>query len=268
MYEGDVLSNRAHSKHLYPSRALNYSIPWHVPLATRAAWVKEPEALGQMLTEQVPNLSHVEVDNSIAPSDTCDGGTLKIVMFNAERGRYWLAAVPLLADADIIILNEMDIGMARSDQQHTTRLLAFMLGMNYAWGLEFMELTSGTRTEQQAFSAIPNFHGLHGSAFLTRCKISDPALFRDPVGSYFADSPSQLNAQGFEKRLGGRIGVFGRIQVGSQTVVVGSTHKLSHHSAAIRKYISPHKAVVAGDNGRGRCKLFGLENVDDKHAAT
>ena len=131
-----------------------------------------------------------------------------------------------------------------------------------------MELASGSRTEQREFSAIPDFHGLHGSAFLARCKISDPALFCNPVGEYFADSPNHVNAQGFEKRLGGRIGIFGRIQVGSQTVVVGSTHKLSHHSAAIREHIGPHKAVVAGDDGRGRCKAFGLQNVDDEHVAT
>ena len=38
-------------------------------------------------------------------------------------------------------MNEMYVGMARSDQQHAARLMAYHLGVNYAWGLEFVELT-------------------------------------------------------------------------------------------------------------------------------
>jgi hypothetical protein len=76
----------------------------------------------------------------------------------------WLkAAIDFIkgAFADVVILNEMGIGMARTDQQHTTKLMAQMLNMNYAWGLEFVELTDGDKEEQGMFGGLPNFHGLH-----------------------------------------------------------------------------------------------------------
>ena len=39
-------------------------------------------------------------------------GPLKIAEFNAEQGRWWLEFSTLVKDADVIILNEMDIGIA------------------------------------------------------------------------------------------------------------------------------------------------------------
>ena len=58
-------------------------------------------------------------------------GPLKIAEFNAEQGRWWLEFSTLVKDADVIILNEMDIGMARSYNEHTTQLMAHYLGMNF-----------------------------------------------------------------------------------------------------------------------------------------
>ncbi|KAL7550400.1 hypothetical protein ACHAWF_013638 [Thalassiosira exigua] len=106
----------------------------------------------------------------------------------------------------------MDIGMARSDQQHTTRLMAYYLGMNYAWGL-------GLDSSEQ------NFHGLHGNAILSKCKISNATIFRNEVGPYFSHRPNGVNAKGLEKRLGGRMIMLGRIMMNGTSVVVGSTHK-------------------------------------------
>jgi hypothetical protein len=47
----------------------------------------------------------------------------------------------------IIILNEMDIGMVRTYQQHMTWQMAYSLGMNFAWVLEFVELTIGDKQD-------------------------------------------------------------------------------------------------------------------------
>ena len=96
---------------------------------------------GQELTQQaVPNMDHVEVDNSIAPTSGCRIGAenshnnnnnskpiLKILNFNAERGTHWdkfaemVRTHPDLQQPDIIFLNEMDIGMARFECQSGTR---------------------------------------------------------------------------------------------------------------------------------------------------
>jgi hypothetical protein len=174
---------------ILPTTASNDIIMSEIPLKQRMAWANSSEEFGPNLTSLVPHLNTVEVDNSISTdANSCNdnGPNITVIEFNTERGARWLEAINFLkgANADVIILNEMDIGMARTDQQHTTKLMAQMLKMNYAWGLEFVELTNGNKKEQDRFGRIPNFHGLHGNAILTRCPISDPVIFRDPVGQF------------------------------------------------------------------------------------
>jgi endonuclease/exonuclease/phosphatase family metal-dependent hydrolase len=45
-----------------------------------------------------------------------------------------------LKDADIIVLNEVDIGVKRSDYANVVKSIADLLGMNYAWNPEFLEI--------------------------------------------------------------------------------------------------------------------------------
>lgn len=201
-------------------------------IAKRMAWAKESgDAQAHTLTSYIPNLNAVEVENGIAdpgscPLDTRGPSTLRIVEFNAERGREWLQAFSLLRDldADVMVLYEIDIGMARSGQQHTTRLLAHALGMNYAWGLEFVELTRGNKKEQEATAGMENAMGLHGNAILTRCTISDPLIVRgDDIAPYFSDESTFTNAYGYEKRLGGRMALLVRIHSSGNAIDVDQT---------------------------------------------
>jgi hypothetical protein len=50
-------------------------------------------------------------------------------------------------DADIALLTEVDNGMARTGQRHTSRELAGRMGMAYAFGVEFLELELGAEVE-------------------------------------------------------------------------------------------------------------------------
>lgn len=247
---------------------------WFIADSEREKWLRTKSAEGEALTLRVPSLNAVEIDNSI--SVTCGKGStsndhdLVVVEFNAERGTRWLQTAELLRplNADIIILNEMDIGMARSDQQHTTRLLAFELGMNYAWGLEFVELTRGTAHEQEITVGMKNSMGLHGNAILSRCPIESPIVFRDPVGKYFDDRKNSINAGGYERRLGGRMAMLVKVKYHTgATIVAGSVHKISNeHNFHIRSYIGNHTAVVAGDQEWGFCERVSLAHVDNaKH---
>jgi len=49
-----------------------------------------------------------------------------------------------LRDADIVVLNEVDLGMKRTDYRDVTRDLAHVLGMNYVFGVEFIEVDGWT----------------------------------------------------------------------------------------------------------------------------
>jgi hypothetical protein len=75
------------------------------------------------LTKSIPNLDHVAIDNSI--SSGCNWGpnaTVKLIGWNAERGTYWdkfWTLIDALRHPYVLLLKEMDIGMARSCNVHT-----------------------------------------------------------------------------------------------------------------------------------------------------
>jgi len=230
--------------------------------------------------DSIPHLDIVELDNSVTSVAVCGkatSGNLRVVEINAERGKEVLQFADHLRNADVVLLNEMDLGMARSDQQHTTQLLAFHLGMNFAFGLEFVELTLGTKAEQNANRGRWNKYGVHGNAILARCKLRDARVFRDrfDVG-YFSNTPMGINAHGFEKRLGARMGLFARIDAFSSpntssessaearhsVVALGAVHKTEHHRQNMRDYIGADAAVVAGDEATSMCAAIGINHVD------
>ncbi len=72
---------------------------------------------------------------------------LKVAAWNLERCLFVEASARHLKTLDpaLILLSEMDDGMARTGQRHTTRDIAGELGMAYAYGLEFLELGLGAR---------------------------------------------------------------------------------------------------------------------------
>jgi hypothetical protein len=229
-YIGNSLANRLvvpkNNLDLYASTSRRFNIDfatstWYIPQRQREKWrAQAGNGKQNELTHEIPNLDRVEIDNTIADEPgACDWGkggatTLKVLGFNAERGKYWdifgdlVNKLKDLKDPDVILLNGMDIGMARSNNVHTARRLALELGMNYAWGLEFVELTRGTEQEQNGTTGRRNALGLHGNAILTKCFIGEPMIIRDPLPrGYFATGPvGGVNANGFEIRLGGRMG--------------------------------------------------------------
>mmetsp|Transcript_35703 Transcript_35703/g.81100 ORF Transcript_35703/g.81100 Transcript_35703/m.81100 type:complete len:588 (-) Transcript_35703:197-1960(-) len=278
------------------------SCSWYTSLAQRAAWATLGNGLaepGVSLTSALPGLNAVEVDNSISHARACESnaGQLKVIVFNAERGTHWQLFERLvrqeraLRQPDVILLNEMDIGMARSDNVHTTRRLAAAMGMNFAWGLEFVELSRGTFAEQNATVDRVNTLGLHGNAILSRCHIYDPVVLRDSFDpSYFSPSPNKVNAKGAELRLGARMGLFARIGRASgadeRHYVVGSVHKLSLQSAERRNLLQsyfdrpvaadgssqvsssspPLGVVFSGDMAAQNCAQAGIKLVKNETA--
>jgi endonuclease/exonuclease/phosphatase family metal-dependent hydrolase len=102
-----------------------------------------------------------------------------------------------LRDADIIVLNEVDLGMKRTDYRDVTRDLAHALGMNYVFGVEFVELDrlddlglekvqleDPTLTLQMREDLKPDparYLGLHGNAILSRYPIQRARIARLPV---------------------------------------------------------------------------------------
>ena len=113
---------------------------------------------------------------------------------NAEKAKddVLRAQMDVLQSADVLVLNEVDWGMKRSDYQAVVKDLADALKMNWAYGVEFVEVDPkilGT----QSFANVENpderkeledlfsvdktrLLGLHGSAILSRYPLRDVKL--------------------------------------------------------------------------------------------
>ncbi len=192
------------------------------------------------LNRQIPEIDDIEVSNGA--SNAGARKTLRLIAWNTERGRHWRNGARLiqetdaLRDPDIILLGEMDLGMARSANEHTTREMAAALGMNYAYGVEFVELTGGELEERQLYPGA-NEWGYHGNAILSRYPLRNVRMMRFPgiekwyAGSYGADEGEKL-----QKRLGGRMALLATINLGGRDVTIVSVHlESSKKDSAARK---------------------------------
>jgi endonuclease/exonuclease/phosphatase family metal-dependent hydrolase len=99
----------------------------------------------------------------------------RFVAWNIERGielDRQIEAVrshPYLRGADVLLLTETDLGMARSGNRHVAREIACELGYHYAFVPCYLNLSKGSGLEY--LSPGENELGLHGNAVLSRYPI-------------------------------------------------------------------------------------------------
>lgn len=182
------------------------------------------------LAEDLPAFNALEL-RMPAAAEPPPGRTLCVAAWNAERLKHRAASAALVAasGADLLLLAETDIGMARSGNRHTTAELAADCGMGYAFGVEFVELGLGDDRERVWHRGEVNRIGFHGNALLTRLPIRDVALIRlDDGALWWLDAP-----QG-QRRLGWRMAVAARIETGFGPLVAVSVHLESKTDAADR----------------------------------
>jgi endonuclease/exonuclease/phosphatase family metal-dependent hydrolase len=104
-----------------------------------------------------------------------------------------LAEAAQLSQADVVVLNEADWGVKRTDYRYVAKELATATRMNYAFGVEFVEvdpLTLGTETLEGETSTdkpamLKNLTvdksrtlGLHGTAILSRFPLKNVRVVR------------------------------------------------------------------------------------------
>lgn len=160
---------------------------------------------------------------------------LTIVAWNAERCLFPQASADLLAPhgPSVVLLSEVDLGMARTGQRHTTAEMAAALGMSYAYGVEFYELGLGGPTERDFCRDPANRLGFHGNAILSSAPFSRLALIRlDTDGHWFAAEHGAADPD--QPRLGGRMAIAAEIGTRAGPVCVVSTHLESNADAALR----------------------------------
>lgn len=158
--------------------------------------------------------------------------TVSVAAWNLERCLFPQDSAGLLAGLapDVVLLSEVDHGMARTGQRHTTEEVAEALGMAYAFGVEFYEMGLGSPTERAFCTDRANALGWHGNAILARVPFQRLAIVRlDDHGHWFASD--ELDADATQPRVGGRMVLLAVLETEGGPLCVASTHLESNAGA-------------------------------------
>ena len=150
--------------------------------------------------------------------------------WNQQRGLFPAESARMLGemDASLVFLSEMDNGMARTGQRHPTAEMAEMLQMEYAYGVEFIELGLGNTQERPWCRDDFNEKGFHGNALMAKTPLTQPFIL--PLSGapiWFLNSKDQ-------PRVGSRMAVGAKIETVAGPFVAISTHLESHGDIATR----------------------------------
>ncbi|WP_333868597.1 endonuclease/exonuclease/phosphatase family protein [Cypionkella sp.] len=185
------------------------------------------------LLAELPAMSAVQTGGTAAVPQL--GPEISIAAWNVERCLFPQESADLLASyaPDIVLLSEVDHGMARTAQRHTTEAMAQALGMVYAFGVEFHELDLGGPTERAFCTDRFNAHGWHGNAILSRAPFARVTMLRlDDHGHWF--SADELEADPDQPRVGGRMALLAVVATTMGEICVVSTHLESNADAKHR----------------------------------
>jgi endonuclease/exonuclease/phosphatase family metal-dependent hydrolase len=177
---------------------------------------------------------------------------IRVISWNIARG-YQLEGVTeflLNNKADLVILQETDRNSRRTLHRNIAREISQTLGMNYAFGIEFQELSQGS-------SQSPAYHG---QATLSPWPISKVHILRFQRQSKFWHPYWWLPKLPFlQRRLGGRMALRTNVSIGNGTMVVYNLHLESRSDDSLRRsqlietlddanrYSSNLPVIVAGD---------------------
>lgn len=242
------------------SRAVAAMIPPDHAARAAAAAAGGDAAAHARAMDDWPCMSEIELRQPDAPPPPPE--TLTVAAWNIERCKRVEESAALIrrAGADVVLATEMDWGMARSGQRHATRDLAALLGMGYAYGVEFVELGTGDPYETRLFEGQPNDAGLHGNAILSRFPLKDAALLPlDAGGMWFVSAPKKDG----QHRVGGRMAMAARIETAQGALTVAAAHYESESDAAGRaRQTETLLAKLAARYGAGPAVIGGDVNTN------
>lgn len=170
---------------------------------------------------------------------------IRAVAWNIERGIHLtgiaqaLRTHPRLKDADVLLLTELDYGMARSGNRKVPIELGEALGMSYAFAPSYLNLEKGSGLESSVEGE--NEYGLHGNAVMARYPLEDVRSVALPNG--------KDKMKGKEKRLGSQRAVFAVVQ----------------HPAAPFRAVSVHLDAHSTQKHRMRQMALVLDFLDRYH---
>jgi len=176
---------------------------------------------------------------------------LRVAAWNIRRGAQFEALVDALTgnedlrDADVLLLTEVDHGMARSGYRHVARDLAAALRMHYAFGASYVVLGDDFLENEDGHE---NELALAGNAILSRY----PLVWTENV-----DLPELKDkfSSRREKRLGKKRGIMAGIELPSGSLTLAGCHLDSN--ASPRQRADQVDFLLRRAEDRGRRVLLG-----------
>lgn len=162
----------------------------------------EKSAVYQNIKPEVERILNAVVQENFAPQPkpraTGSNGKISALAWNIERGNRFAGIVEALKNhadlkgKDLLLLTELDYGMARSGNRFVARELARELRLNYAFAPVYIALQKGSGVESEV--AEENTKSLHGLAMFSKFPLKNVHAVALPNG--------KDKMWGKEKRLG------------------------------------------------------------------
>jgi endonuclease/exonuclease/phosphatase family metal-dependent hydrolase len=168
--------------------------------------------------------------------------SIRATAWNIERGKRLpgiisaLSENPVMRESDVLLLTELDYGMARTRNQFVAREVACALGLNYAFAPCYIALNKGSGIEADVAGA--NTQALHGNALMSRYPLHRAHSIALPNG--------KDKLKGKEKRLG------------CQRAVVADIE----HPAGMFRAVSLHLDAHSSQRHRHRQMKLVLDHLD------
>lgn len=196
------------------------------------------------LEPEITRVLKTVVQEEFAQDVSTSRTSIRAAAWNIERGTHLEGVIrvlkehPLLQDSDILLLTELDLGMARSHNRLIAQEVAQALKLNYAFAPCYIALNKGSGLE----SEVPgeNTQSLHGNALFSQYPLREAHSIAMPNGKDLM--------WGKEKRLGYQQAVVATIDHPSGAVRVVSLHLDAHstqmHRCRQMKIVLDHLATL------------------------
>lgn len=183
-----------------PLNALEHDLTPHFPELHRfeSSRAMRASQLYRRISNEVNRVMRVVVQEDFASGTPRGCGSIRALAWNIERGNKLdgileaLKSHVQLKEADLLLLTEVDHGMARSGNRHIAREIARGLGMNYVFVPCYISLVKGSGLEYDTEGE--NTLAIHGNALFSRYPLRHAHCISLPNG--------KDKMRGKEKRLG------------------------------------------------------------------
>lgn len=180
---------------------------------------------------------------------------VRLAHWNIEKGKHLDAVIntflthPILQYADIISINEADVGMNRSHQAHVAQALGEALNMHVAFAPCYLEFSKGYGDD--LLMEGENTTALQGNAILSRYPVLNPRVIELPL--------CYDHFEHVEKRIGNRNALMAEFEIKGKRLAVVSTHLEVRNAPSCRakqiaaivheleKSETPSSTIIVGD---------------------